>query len=213
MGEHHRLRIGGGAGGELDEQEVVGSHLRHERIESAVRHVVAAREKIAEAVCGPGNLGADHDHLVQQRQGLAGKRVVDRGLSRAQEREEVDVEKSIGAEQHLHVRLSQAKCELGRLETGIDRHRHRPDRGGGVEQRHPGLVVTEQDADEIAAPYAERMQRLGGAAHGRELIAIAETCCRRHQRLGFAARCGALGHEIVQCPRRPAHVAPLKSID
>ena len=41
----------------------------------------------------------------------------------------------------LHVGLLQAERELGRLEARVDRHGDRADHRGGVEQRHPGLVV------------------------------------------------------------------------
>ena len=90
-----RLRIGGGAGGELDEQEVARPHLRGERHRArrpARRR--RARGMRRSSIAAFGIVAADHDHMVQQRQRAAGQRVVDRGLGRAQERQEVDVRES-----------------------------------------------------------------------------------------------------------------------
>ncbi len=165
VGEHHGLRIGGRAGGELDQQEIARPHVRGEPIELAIADACAERQEIVPAPAGGRNLVADDDHVLQERQGRARQHAVDRGLGGAQEREKIDIEEAIGQEQRLHVGLREAEGELGRLEARVDRHRDGTERRGRIEQRHPVLVVAHQDADEIAAPHAERMHRLGGAAH------------------------------------------------
>ncbi len=144
VGEHDCLRIGGRAGRELDEQEVAGFHLGGEAIEHGVRHAGPECEEVIQASSGSRDFLPDDDDVTQQRQHFAGERAVDGGLRRAQERQEVDVEKAVGDEQRLDVGLREAERKLRRLEARIDRHGDRADHGGGVEQRHPGLVVAQR---------------------------------------------------------------------
>ena len=142
-------------------------HLRGERIERRVRDAVAEREEIVASFVPRAEPPARSTTTWRSSgKRRAGERAVDGGLGRAQERQEVDVEEAVGDEQRLDVGLLQAERQLRRLEARVDRHGDGADRGGGVEQRHPGLVVAHEDADEVAASDAERVHRLGGAAHG-----------------------------------------------
>ena len=206
--EHHCFRIGGGARCELNQQQVARPHLRGEAIECVIRHSARERQECVEADRRLRNLASNHDDTVQQRQGAAGKRLVNGGLGGAQKRKEIDVQETVGSEQHLHVGLREAEGEFRRLEAGVDRHGDRADGCRGVEQRHPGLVVAHENADEIAAPHPERVHGLGGAPHCGVLVVIGEARGRGHQRLRVAPGLGALGHERVERFRRPAHVEP-----
>jgi hypothetical protein len=205
VGEHRCLGIGGGPGRELDQQQVVRPYLGREAVEDAVRHGAAARQESIEANRRARDLAPHHDHLPQQRQLRARKRVIDSGLGFPQIGEKIDPQKAVGGQQHLDVGLRETEGKFGRLEAGVDRHRHRADGGGGVEQRHPGLVVAHEDADEIPASHAERMQRLGGAPHLLVLLGIAQARARCYQRLGAAPRFFARSQHLVKCLRRPAH--------
>ena len=144
-----------------------------------------------------GHLVADDDHVLAA---AAARRPAARastaGSAARSERQEIDVEKAIGHEQRLHVGLAQAEGELRRLEARVDRHRDGAERRRRIEQRHPVLVVAHQDADEIAAPHAERMHRLGGVAHSVGLLAVAPARGRRDQRLGVAAAVRALRRKL-----------------
>jgi hypothetical protein len=69
----------------LDQQEVARLYLRGEPIEHVIRDIFAEREEGIEAEPRPRYLASDHDHVMQQRQCVAGKRVVDGRLGGAQE--------------------------------------------------------------------------------------------------------------------------------
>ena len=96
VGEHDRFRIGGRARGELDEQQVARLDRCGQRIERAVRHALAQRKDVLEALACGRDLVSEHDQVAQQRQGVARQRAVDGGLGRAQERQKVDAEKAVG---------------------------------------------------------------------------------------------------------------------
>ena len=166
--EHHALRIRGRAGGELDEQQVVRRNLGGECVERGVRYAVCEREEFIEATSRLRNFVADDDDVLQQRQRVPGSAWSTAGsASRRNARKSMLRKRSAENSTFTSACLRQ-KRELRRLEARVDRHGDRADRGGGIEQRHPGLVVAEQDADEIAAAghraRASPWQR--GAPHG-----------------------------------------------
>src|SRR5258708_39702068 len=121
---------------------------------------------------------------------------------------EVDVEKARHVEERLAIGLLEAEIDFGALEARIDRHRDRAHQRRAVEQREPLLVVAHQDADMVAAPQAERIQRSRGAARAQVQVLVRDAALRRHQRLDVAALARVALEHLAEGLRFPAHVPP-----
>ena len=189
MGQQHAFRKRRGAGGVLDQQQIV--RLAHRR-----RLARSAGAEGRERRRGGWDIVAQHDHLTQIGQRGIGQARIQSGTDIAQHGDEVGAQKAIRYEQPGHARLPQGIGHLFGAETRIDWYRDRTGRADGEEQGDPMRAVAEAEPDVIARLHARRDQRSAQPRHLAVEFRISDAAIGRDDRFHIGRDRDSAGERI-----------------